>query len=540
MRRLTVRPGLAAAAIALGSLALAAPAQAAQTFTVTKLSDSGVAGDGSLRGEVLAANASPGTDTINFAGGLSGTITLSGDGLQVTDAVDIEGPGPGVITVAQSVEKRVVHIKLGSPGPVTIAGLHLADGTATSGPGGDILNDSEGPATPLTVVNSAITGGHASDYGGGIGGVGASLTLRSSSLSGNDAIAGGGAWVGGDDAVISIENSTFSDNKASGFAGGLFVELNHGSALILGSTFSGNQAQSEGGGAAVSVSKGPGTIANSTFFGNSSAKDGGGGISLTAGEVPIIVEDSTVSGNRSTGAEAGGGGIVTPAGHPARVEDTIVAGNTASSGGADLDGPISAAFSLGGTPAGADLTETVAGSNLLGVDPQLGPLQNNGGPTETMAITASSPAVNRGAGALGTDQRGEPRPVLYPGVPLSGAAGAIGADIGAFELQAPPLPSNQFRFGKVRLNRKRGTATVSVILPGPGIVTLAGSKKVKRASKVAKAAGTIKLLVKAKGRAQRSLKTKGKVKLKARFTFAPTGGTPASRTKSLRLVRKPA
>ena len=87
-----------------------------------------------------------------------------------------------------------------------------------------------------------------------------------------------------------------------------------------------------------------------------------------------------------------------------------------------------------------------------------------------MAITATSPAVNRGAGALAADQRGQPRPVAYPGVPFSAAAGANGADIGAFELQAPPpvVPSNRFRFGKVKLNKKKGTATVAVIVPGPG------------------------------------------------------------------------
>jgi hypothetical protein len=89
MNRLSARIGLLAAATALVALAVSGPAQAAQTFTVTNLSDSGVSGDGSLRGEVLTANASPGADTINFAGGLSGTITLSGEGLQIKDAVDI-------------------------------------------------------------------------------------------------------------------------------------------------------------------------------------------------------------------------------------------------------------------------------------------------------------------------------------------------------------------------------------------------------------------------------------------------------------------
>ncbi len=535
--RLLARPGLLAAT-ALVALAVSGPAQAAQTFTVTNLSDSGVSGDGSLRGEVLAANANAGADTINFASGLPGAITLSGEGLQIKDPVDIEGPGPGQLTVAQSSKKRVIHINLSNPGPVTIAGLHIADGTA-SGPGGNILNDIESPASSLTVVNSSITGGTASDYGGGIGGFGASLTLSSTTLSGNHAIAGGGAWVGGDNVAISVENSTFSGNTTSGFGGGLFVEVNQGSAVITGTTFSGNQTQAEGGGAAVSVSKGPATIVNSTFFGNSSASAGGGGISLSSGEQPPAVRDSTISGNHSTGSEAGGGGIFI-SNQPLQLEDTIVAGNSADAGGVDIDGPANAAFSLIGNPSGATLSETVAGSNLIGVDPQLSPLQDNGGPTQTMAITASSPAVNKGAGVLATDQRGQPRPVLYPGVPFSAAAGANGADIGAYELQSPVVaPSNRFRFGKVKLNKKRGTATVAVILPGAGVVRLVGSKKVRKSSKTARGAATVKLLVKARGKALQSLKSSGKVKVKAKFTFVPTGGIPASKTKVVRLVKNP-
>ena len=59
----------------------------------------------------------------------------------------------------------------------------------------------------------------------------------------------------------------------------------------------------------------------------------------------------------------------------------------------------------------------------------------------------------------------------------------------------------------------------------------------RKSSKTAKRAGTVKLLLKAKGKALSSLKSNGKVKLRAKFTFAPTGGTPASRTKVVKLVR---
>src|SRR5438067_2477905 len=67
------------------------------TFTVRNLLDDG---PGSLRDAVVAANASPGPDAIDFAGGLSGTITLTGGQLDVTDALTISGPGGRQIAVS--------------------------------------------------------------------------------------------------------------------------------------------------------------------------------------------------------------------------------------------------------------------------------------------------------------------------------------------------------------------------------------------------------------------------------------------------------
>ena len=76
---------------------------------------------------------------------------------------------------------------------------------------------------------------------------------------------------------------------------------------------------------------------------------------------------------------------------------------------------------------------TISGTPLT-ADPMLGPLQNNGGPTQTMALLPGSPAVDAGDSfGISTDQRGDPRPVDFSGVP--NAAGGDGADIGAFELQ---------------------------------------------------------------------------------------------------------
>jgi membrane-bound ClpP family serine protease len=69
-------------------------------------------------------------------------------------------------------------------------------------------------------------------------------------------------------------------------------------------------------------------------------------------------------------------------------------------------------------------------------------------------------------------------------------------------------------------------------------VILAATKTVKKDSKAAAAKSTLKLMVKAKGRALESLRRKGRVKVKGKFTFTPSGGEPASKSKSVRLIRK--
>ena len=108
----------------------------------------------------------------------------------------------------------------------------------------------------------------------------------------------------------------------------------------------------------------------------------------------------------------------------------------------------------------------------------------------------------------------------------------------------PVVPSNAFKFGKVKLNKRKGTATLTVIVPDPGSVALLGSKKVRGASRAASAAGTVTLALKLKGKAKKKLARlarKGlkpaRVKLKVAVSFTPTGGTAATQTKKLSLVR---
>ena len=108
---------------------------------------------------------------------------------------------------------------------------------------------------------------------------------------------------------------------------------------------------------------------------------------------------------------------------------------------------------------------------------------------------------------------------------------------------APVEPSNEVSLGKPKLNKKKGTAKLPVTVPGPGTLALTGKDVVaqraarERARPVV-AAGTVKLLVKAKGKAKRRLNDTGKAKVKVTITYTPTGGSPASEKKAIKLRKR--
>jgi hypothetical protein len=547
MRRLNARLGLLAftAVVAvLGSCAVAA----AQTYTVTNLGNTGIAGDGSLRGEVAAANANPGADTVVFASGVTGTISFTATGIVISDPLDIEGPGPGVVTVQQTAAHRVFEIEAIAGQAVTIAGLHISGGTAPAGganpeEGGDIFN----AGSSLTLSNDLITGGKA-EVGGGVDSDKGPMVLRGSTVSGNEAKFDGGVVAGDAGAPWAILSSTVSGNQGE-VGGGLGLET-AATGLIEDSTVSGNRAEVGAGGELEISAGGQVTIRASTIAANVAAEYGGG-LTIEAGPGGSMeILDSTIAANSAADYV---GGISWESDAALPIENSIVADNQAPELDDDIyseTGTISSAFSLIGEIEAAHRTEIIAGSDLFGTDPKLAPLADNGGPTETMALSAASPAVNKGASTLATDQRGLTRPVAYPGIAEASAPGANGADIGAFELQAPPSPaapapgpapesprpSNHFKLGKVSLNRGKGTALLSIDVPGPGVLSLTGTKEVKAVRKSVARAGVVKLLVKAEGRSLRTLRQSGSAKVKVVLGYTPSGGTEASVVKRLRLL----
>ncbi len=109
----------------------------------------------------------------------------------------------------------------------------------------------------------------------------------------------------------------------------------------------------------------------------------------------------------------------------------------------------------------------------------------------------------------------------------------------------PTPPSNEFSFGDVKKNKKKGTAKLTVIVPGPGALELEGKKVKDVTEEVGGAAARgaqpdieAKLKVKAAGKAKKKLKQKGKAKVKADVTYTPTGGDPNTQGARVKLVKK--
>jgi hypothetical protein len=235
------------------------------------------------------------------------------------------------------------------------------------------------------------------------------MVLRNCSITNNASVEGGGIWNGGSLAVtnclISYNRSSYSEWGERG--GGLF---NTGYAVLQNTTVSGNYAQGEGGGI---WNRGGLRLLNCTITSNTilmyqQLGAGGGVWNLTSDYTIFQSRNSIIAGNSSV-TYTNGAQLTSP---------------NDISGYFDSLGRNLILSTNGLIKVGYDQTD------LFGVDPMLGPLQDNGGPTWTHALLQGSPAIDAGdpVGAPAEDQRGVPRP-QGPGV-----------DIGAFEFQYPTTP----------------------------------------------------------------------------------------------------
>jgi hypothetical protein len=517
----------AGATIAMGATLAATGSAQAATFTVSNLNDEGA---GSLREAITAANNNgTGSDEIVFASGLSGTINVgstNGNGLYPSTAMSIQGDGRITLQGAAATIDYVVYTGTAygaTPGfPISLSGLTITGGHAANNGftdrGGGIYNQD----AALTVSNSVISNNYAQDDGGGIYSRYAegSVTVVNSTISGNRAGDAGGNEYGGaiysSQSPVTIRNSTVSDNRSGGDAAGIYMSSSGDQSLTIENS----------------------TIANNTA--GSGSSDDGGGIWLSGSGQSLTLKSSTVTGNHVGGGSGYGGGLVlfnVPASN-VHIQSSIIANNTATVGNdiySENGGQLG--FSLvkdlaNSTGTGNSFTTT--GPNIIGQDPQLGGLASNGGPTQTQAPSAGSPVIDKGAAfGLNTDQRGVLRPIDFPAIPNAG--GGDGSDIGAFELQ----PSNAFKLGKLKRNKKKGTAkqVVKLTLPAAGTVTIKG-KGLKTKTRRVTGAKKLKLPVIPKGKKRKQENRTGKVRLKAKFTYNPIGNAAKTLKKKLKLLKK--
>ncbi len=406
------------------------------TYTVNVLTETG-AGSGQT-GDLLycVAHATSGNDTITFAPGLTGTIYVQTSLPTVNANVAIQGPGAQSITldggggemftVDNAAHFKIAGLTINNGGINNVNGSTTLDSITLSG------NSVIWNYMTATIRDSTISGGSVIHNF-------TTATISDSTISGCNSIS---SPIYNNSGNLTINNSTISGNKTRGTAAYSFYG---GGPSTLGSGGYASASNGMGGGIYMysgTLSINSSTIADNEAIGGSTAGLGshgvyagngyGGGLYIAGGTVSI--DNSTFADNQALGG-AGPltvpgigycGGIYNAAGPGAlQMHDTILADNTATTAGPDLSGGLTSLGHnlIGNTTGGSGFVA----SDLVNVNPQLGPLQNNGGPTQTMALLAGSPAINAGdnTNAPAYDQRGPGFPRIVNGI----------IDIGAFEVQ---------------------------------------------------------------------------------------------------------
>ncbi len=453
------------------------------------------------QGQCVASGAYGANDRVDFAATLTGSITffsadplsanpLDPSALVIQRPTVVQGPGSALLMLTcGNVAARLLEVDAGA-GRVSLDGVTIANckapGSAQGGGvfvaaklgnaattlaltdvtlsgnqaalGGGLAVSGPNVGTTVTLTACSVVGNHANLNGGGVSVSNNFLTVVDSVVAGNSALFGGGASAGGPLAMgaqagITFTRATISNNSAND-GGGIYIQLASGA--VRDSTIAGNQALLDGAG--VFIDRGRFSATNSTLSGNNAGTNGAAVFMNNGGAGGLLLANSTLAANASglAGAVAVENtlpfGLMTPA--VAIVIDTIIAGNQPTP---DIEAndplvpggvPWDVSYSVIGQPGTVTLVGT--GNKTGGAVPPpfgasgwLGPLQDNGGPTQTHALLTgpdpapSNPALDAGDPAfsgLQYDQRGAPFLRVQNGR----------VDIGAYELQVQqqslPMP----------------------------------------------------------------------------------------------------
>ena len=389
-----VKPGVVLA-LALSICALGAPAGHAATFTVNNTTDD----DGpcptpttcSLRQALAEADVAGGSDVVEFDLPAGSVISLTDGPLIIVpaipaDAVSVRGPGAAALTVRPDPAAPPASVFENVYARAQLSGLTISGGEGGPFSGGGINNGGTMTLDRVVVTQNTSDASGAGAAGGIVNS--ANLTIRNSTLHANTVT-----------------------NAGSGGSGGAMV--NAGDLVVVNSTFTDNHV----------TGPGPGP--------------GDGGALLAFGATTVI--SSTIAGNS---AANGAGGI---SGLGFGMANSILAQNTASPSPDCATVLESQGYNILGDPTGCTVTAAAGdqvGTGVSPLNPLLGPLAGNGGPTPTLALADASPARDAGSPATPTDASPTPPPDLLPCATTDqrGVARPSGArcDIGAFEVVVPP------------------------------------------------------------------------------------------------------
>lgn len=423
-----------------GLVLMAATTSPAKSYTVTQTTDSNWPNPDptilSLRIALSSANSHDGLDLIVIPEGTY-TLTIPGSGddnnlsgdLDIRDSVIIQGAGPDKTIIDGGALDRVFDLPYDGYNPsrktVFMSNLTIQNGKLTNvtggldfegggginnqhnlylsnvvvrnntvegAGGGGIENKQDLTLNKVVLRENIVTGETTSCVGGGIVNIG-SLVVTDTLVSGNRADRGGGLFNAGL-VTATIERSLFTKNQAP-----------VGSALLAYGTLE---------------------LVNTTIHGNNFTSAGGGRCALLVHDT-ATVSFCTITDNLTTDTVQSSG-LCTYSTSQLTLRGTVLAGNKRivppkTKNCTFLTPPTSATYNL----EDANTCTFSPATNRINTDPRLGPLQDNGGPTQTRALAADSPAIDyvRVNTGVTVDQRGFKRPV------------GPWADIGAYEYEPP-------------------------------------------------------------------------------------------------------